>query len=63
MTAVGNFFNDLYLKFQGQEDGTGSYVELPEIDKEETVDEEGNIIISYGIRYNTIQRILLDYYN
>ena len=63
MTAVGNFFNDLYLKLQGQEDGTGSYVELPEIDGEETVDEEGNVVINYHIKYNTIQRIVLDYYN
>lgn len=63
MTVVGNFFNDLYLKLQGQEDGTGSYVELPEIDGEETVDEEGNVIINYNIMYNTIQRIVLDYYD
>lgn len=63
MTAIGNFFNDLYLKFQGEEEGTGSYIEHPEISGEETVDEEGNVVIRYDIAYNTIQRIILDHYN
>lgn len=63
MTSIGNFFNDLYLKFQGEEEGTGSYIEKPEISGEETVDEEGNVVIRYDIAYNTIQRIILDYYS
>lgn len=63
MTSIGNFFNDLYLKFQGEEEGTGSYIEQPEISGEETVDENGNVVIRYDIAYNTIQRIILDYYS
>lgn len=63
MTAIGNFFNDLYLKFQGEEEGTDSYFETPEIDEEITVDEDGNEIIYYNVSYNTIQRVVLDYYN
>lgn len=63
MWKVGNFFNDLYLKFQGEEEGTGSYFEVPEIDEEITVDENGNESVYFNVSYNTIQRILLDYYN
>lgn len=59
---IGNFFNNLYLKINGQEDGVGSYIENPDIEDSGEVDEDGNTIYVI-VEYTTIQKIIYDYYD
>lgn len=62
---IGEFFNDLYLKFNGQEDGVGSYDELPSGDHVDTgeVDENGNPIFDFVVtEYTKMDRMIVGYY-
>ncbi|MDE6189606.1 MAG: DUF3810 domain-containing protein [Clostridia bacterium] len=61
----GEFVNDLYLKFNGQEEGTGSYDEDPstEIIDSGMTDENGDpIFITVVVEYTKLDRMIIGYY-
>ena len=59
---ISNFFNDLYLKFQGEEDGTDSYNNDDDTEIIDTgeIDDEGHII--YEIIYSETQQLYFELY-
>ena len=62
---IGEFFNDLYLKINGQVDGTDSYDETPSTDIIDSgqVDSEGNpIYIEVVVAYTKMDRMIFGYY-
>lgn len=62
---AGEFFNDLYLKLNGQKDGADSYDESPSFEFVESgeVDEEGNeIFIEVVSEYTKMDRMVFGYY-
>ena len=62
---IGEFFNDLYLKLNGQQEGTGSYEETPSTDIVDSgsVDEDGNpIYIEVVVEYTKMDRMIIGYY-
>lgn len=61
MQKIGNFFNDLYLKFNGEDEGSNSYYEPPKVEDSGEKDEEGKPIYIV-VNYNTMQKIMVDYY-
>lgn len=61
LNKIGNFFNNLYLKLSGEEDGTGSYIETPDIGDSGEVDDDGEPIYII-VNYTKIQRTIADYY-
>ncbi len=61
---IGEFFNNIYLKINGQKEGTDSYDEKPSTDRIDSgqVDEEGNTIyIEIITQYTKMDRMLLGY--
>lgn len=58
---IGEFFNNIYLKLQGQTDGTGSYEKPPVIEWTGEKDDDGNEII-YIIEFSNIQNVLINLY-
>lgn len=58
---IGEFFNNIYLKLQGQTDGTGSYQKPPVIEGTGEKDEDGNEIIVV-INFSNIQNVLINLY-
>jgi hypothetical protein len=58
---IGEFFNNIYLKLQGQTDGTGSYVEPPVFDVTDEKDEDGNQIVIIR-NFSNIQNLLATLY-
>lgn len=58
---IGEFFNNIYLKLQGQTDGTGSYVEPPVFDVTDKKDEDGNQIVIIR-NFSNIQNLLATLY-
>ena len=61
MDDLGQWFNDLYLKLQKQEDGTGSYVKPPITEGTGEVDGSGNEII-YVVSFSGMQNLLINLY-
>lgn len=62
---TGEFFNDLYLKLNGQQEGADSYYESPSTDIIDSgkVDEEGNAIyIEVVVEYTKMDRMIFGYY-
>ncbi|MDE6475003.1 MAG: DUF3810 family protein [Clostridia bacterium] len=62
---IGNFFNDLYLKINGQQDGTGSYEETPGTDEIIIGGEDGepDIYIEIITEYTNMHRMLVSLAN
>lgn len=58
---IGEFFNNIYLKLQGQTNGTGSYVKPPVIEWTGEKDEDGNEI-GVVIEFSNIQNVLINLY-
>ncbi len=60
---IGEFFNDLYLKINGQEDGTGSYEETPDTDDIiiEGGDGEPDRYLTVITKYTNMHRMLVAY--
>ena len=58
---IGNFFNDLYLKINGQQDGTGSYEETPGTDEIIIGGEDGepDIYLEIITEYTNMHRMLV----
>ena len=58
---IGNFFNDLYLKINGQQDGTGSYEETPGTDEIIIGGEDGkpDIYLEVITEYTNMHRMLV----
>ncbi len=61
LNKISNFFNNLYLKFYGQKDGTGSYNDVSEIVDSGKKDEDGNTIYNY-IEYSPYQKLMMQLY-
>lgn len=61
LDRLGNFFNDLYLKLNKQEDGVGSYNKPGEIVDTGEKDNEGSPIVTV-IRFYDMQNILIKLY-
>ena len=61
LDRLGNFFNDLYLKLNKQEDGVGSYTKPGEIVDTGEKDNEGSPIVTV-IRFYDMQNILIKLY-
>ena len=61
LDELGEWFNDLYLKLQKQEDGTGSYVKPPVTEGTGEVDGSGNEII-YVVSFSGMQNLLINLY-
>ena len=62
---IGEFFNDIYLKLNGQQEGADSYDEDPSFDIIDSgeVDEEGNaIFIEVVVEYTKMDRMVFGYY-
>ena len=57
---IGEFFNNIYLIFNGQS-GTDSYVPLPDISDSGDTDDDGNIIWQVT-SYSQIQNLLITLY-
>ena len=61
---IGDFFNDLYLKSNGQEEGTGSYVETPGTDQIIIGGEDGEPqYLEIITEYTGMHRMLVQYAN
>ncbi len=58
---IGEFFNNIYLKLQGEKDGTGSYEKPPVIEWTGENDDDGNEII-YIIEFSNIENVLINLY-
>ena len=58
---IGEFFNNIYLKLQGQTDGTGSYVEPPVFEVTGDKDDDGNEIIVI-LNFSNTQNLLINLY-
>ncbi|MDE7349262.1 MAG: DUF3810 domain-containing protein [Clostridia bacterium] len=58
---IGSFFNDLYLKINGQQDGTGSYEETPGTDEIIIGGEDGtpDIYLEVITEYTNMHRMLV----
>ena len=61
LDELGEWFNDLYLKLQKQEDGTGSYVKPPVTEGTGEVDGSGYEII-YVVSFSGMQNLLINLY-
>lgn len=61
LDELGEWFNDLYLKLQKQEEGTGSYVKPPVTEGTGEVDGSGNEII-YVVSFSGMQNLLINLY-
>lgn len=61
LDELEEWFNDLYLKLQKQEDGTGSYVKPPVTEGTGEVDGSGNEII-YVVSFSGMQNLLINLY-
>ncbi len=61
LDELGEWFNDLYLKLQKQEDGTCSYVKPPITEGTGEVDGSGNEII-YVVSFSGMQNLLINLY-
>lgn len=61
LDEFGEWFNDLYLKLQKQEEGTGSYVKPPVTEGTGEVDGSGNEII-YVVSFSGMQNLLINLY-
>ena len=61
MSDVGEFFNDIYLKLNKQEDGTGSYYKPGENEGTGEVDDDGKEIVKV-IRFSGTQNLLIKLY-
>ena len=59
---ISEFFNDIYLKLQGQGNGTGSYVEPPVTEGTGQVDKDGNEIVTI-VNFSNMQNLLLTLYD
>jgi len=61
---AGTFFNDLFLRCSGVEDGVGSYTPPPsETEPEEIEDEEtGEVTVIYHPTFNTVQNLFFAIY-
>ena len=60
---IGEFFNSLYLKFNGQKDGTGSYYVPPVTEEKEEIDDDGNVHIYFEIKeFSRMQNMIIGYY-
>ena len=60
---IGNFFNDLYLKSNGQQEGTGSYEETPGTEDIVIGGENGepDVYLEVITEYTNIHRMLVQY--
>lgn len=58
---IGEFFNNIYLKLQGQTNGTGSYVEPPVFEVTGDKDEDGNEIVVI-LNFSNTQNLLINLY-
>lgn len=58
---VGDFFNDIYLKFQKQQDGTDSYVKPGQTQDTGTKDDDGKPIVKI-ISFSGKQNLLINMY-
>ena len=58
---IGEFFNDLYLKLNKQEDGTGSYVKPGEVTGTGQKDDDGHEIVQI-INFSATQNLLIKLY-
>lgn len=58
---IGEFFNNIYLKLQGQGNGTGSYTEPPVFEVTDQKDQFGNEIIVIH-NFSNIQNLLINLY-
>lgn len=58
---IGDFFNDIYLKLQGQKDGTDSYVEPPKFEITDDKDDDGNNIVVI-LKFSNTQNVLINLY-
>ncbi len=59
---IGNFFNDLYLKVNGQQEGSDSYQETP--DTEDIVigeDDGGPVYMEIIVQYTNMHAMLVEY--
>ena len=56
---VGEFFNNIYLKLQGQTNGTGSYVEPPLFEGTGNKDDDGNEVIII-LNFSNTQNLLIN---
>jgi len=53
----------LYLKFNGQKDGTGSYYVPPVTEEKEEIDDDGNVHIYFEIKeFSRMQNMIIGYY-
>lgn len=62
LDKITDAFNDLYLKLQGQKDGTGSYTEPtlpPDIVEIPSPDPDGGMITETRYNLNTVQKMML----
>ena len=58
---VGEFFNNIYLKLQGQGNGTGSYVEPPVFEVTGEKDQDGNDVVVIH-NFSNMQNLLINLY-
>ncbi len=58
---IGEFFNNIYLKLQGQTDGTGSYVEPPKFEITGDKDDDGDDIVVI-LNFSNTQNLLINLY-
>ena len=58
---IGEFFNNIYLKLQGQTGGTDSYVEPPVFEITGDKDEDGDDIIII-LKFSNMQNLLINLY-
>ena len=58
---IGEFFNNIYLKLQGQTDGTGSYVEPPKFEITGDKDDDGDDIVII-LNFSNTQNVLINLY-
>ena len=61
LTKISDFFNDLYLKFHGQEEGTHSYVDTSDFEDSGEQDDSGHPIYTY-ISYSPYQKFMFANY-
>ncbi len=61
LDKIGEFFNDLYLKLQKQEEGTNSYYKPGLVEETEEKDNDGNTIVRV-IRFSDTQNLLIKLY-
>lgn len=61
LDKIGEFFNNLYLKFNKQENGTGSYTKPGEVVGTDKKDDDGKEIVQV-IRFSDSQNVLIKLY-